>query len=292
MARRAKTQRIIDEAYAILEDFHPMTVRQVYYQLISRHVVEVKPGQRPKAAYESVTDALVAARREGLIPWAWIEDRLRKVRNAGDGWDDPDEYWTTQVRYLASMYHRAIWPTQPRYLEVWLEKDALSGIFEDAVSAYNVALQVGRGYDSWSAIKEASDRFKCMERVGKPTTILHFGDFDPSGVDMPRSCGERLAELGSYPTIITVSLTYDEVLSGQLPTSIEPITTKEHDSRGPAFIARYGDIAVELDAWPPADLRRRCAEAIEQHMDMQALAQVRELEAMEREALTERASSF
>ena len=36
MARQAKTQRIIDEAKDILTSFHPMTVRQVYYQLVSR----------------------------------------------------------------------------------------------------------------------------------------------------------------------------------------------------------------------------------------------------------------
>lgn len=297
MARHTKTQRIIDETYSILADFHPMTVRQVYYQLISRHIVELRPGQRPKAAYESVINALVAARREGSIPWEWIEDRQRKVRNAGDGWDDPQEYWDTQIQWLASNYRRAIWPSQPRYLEVWVEKDALSGIFEDAVSDYHVALQVGRGYNSWSAIKDAADRFQRYERLGKPTTILYFGDFDPSGVDMPRACQDCLAELGSCPTITTVSLTWEQVRSGQFPRSIEPLKTKQGDgdkkgdSRAKAFVAKYGDIAYELDAWPPADLLRQCRDAIEAHLDMQAFTQVREMETMERAAIAERAQA-
>jgi hypothetical protein len=79
MARHAKTQHMIDEACAILADFHPMTVRQVYYQLVSRQV------ENTRSRYQTVSDVLVAARREGVIPWEWIEDRLRILRGGGDG---------------------------------------------------------------------------------------------------------------------------------------------------------------------------------------------------------------
>lgn len=288
MTRHAKTQRIIDEAYAILADYHPMTVRQCYYQLISRHAVEIKPGQKPKTVYDGVSDALVAARREGLIPWEWIEDRLRKVRNAGDGWDGVEEYWDAQMRYLVSGYWRATWPSQPRYVEVWLEKDALSSIFEEALAPYNVPLNVGRGYDSWSSIHEAALRYQAMEERGKPTTILHFGDFDPSGVDMPRSLRDRLADFDCYPTLTTVSLTWDEVQEGRLPASIEPISTKPGDTRGAAYVAKYGDIAVELDALPPVDLQQRIVAAVESVLDLAALEMVRQLEADDREDLARR----
>jgi hypothetical protein len=288
--RQAKTQQLIDAAYAVLADYHPMTVRQTYYQLVSRHDVKVEDSKTPKGAYQRVMNALVAARREGIIPWEWIEDRLREPRNLGDGWDDPQRYWDDQVRYLAAGYSRAIWPSQPRYIEVWLEKDALSRIFEDAVSGYNVTLNVGRGYDSWTSVREAAQRFQRREAAGKLTTVLHFGDFDPSGVDMPRSLGERLAELASYPEIVTISLTYEETQNGSLPESIEGLDAKEDDSRVEAFRAKYGRDAkaYELDALPPDDLRTRCVEAIEQYLDMIALANVRKLEAMERAALAER----
>ena len=43
-----------------------------------------------------------------------------------------------------------------RYLEVWLEKDALSGIFEDVLRRYGVTLNVGRGYDGWDSIQNAA----------------------------------------------------------------------------------------------------------------------------------------
>jgi hypothetical protein len=41
---------------------------------------------------------------------------------------------------------------QPVYIETWLEKDALSGIFEDALDRYGVTVNVGRGFDGWDSI--------------------------------------------------------------------------------------------------------------------------------------------
>lgn len=266
MTRHAKTQRIIDEARAILGAFHPMTVRQVYYQLVSRQVVENSRG-----AYQGVSDALVAARREYTIPWSWIEDRLRVPRGLGDGWEHVEDYLAEHVAHLADGYSAATWPTQPRYIEVWLEKDALSGIFEDALDAYNVGLNVGRGYDGWSSIHNAAARYGTGER----TTILYFGDFDPSGEDMVRSLRDRLADQCADPEIIKVSLTLDDIQRYNLP----PNFTKLTDSRREAFVARFGDLSVELDALPPTVLRDRIVEAVEQHMDMDALRKVRAQEA-------------
>ena len=71
-----KTQNIIEQARQILTLHHPMTVRQVYYQLVSRQIVENNRNR-----YQAVSDALVKARKQGLIDWEWIEDRLRRPRH-------------------------------------------------------------------------------------------------------------------------------------------------------------------------------------------------------------------
>ena len=47
----------------------------------------------------------------------------------------------------AGWYRRDVWESQPVRIEVWLEKDALSGIFEDELDGYGVTLDVGRGFD-------------------------------------------------------------------------------------------------------------------------------------------------
>jgi hypothetical protein len=82
MAKHAKTQIILETAREILEDYHPMTVRQVYYQLVSRQVIENNRSQ-----YQAVSNALVDARKDGVIPWQWIEDRTRRPRGV-QMWDD------------------------------------------------------------------------------------------------------------------------------------------------------------------------------------------------------------
>jgi hypothetical protein len=116
-----------------------------------------------------------------------------------------------------------------------------------------------------------------------PTTILYFGDFDPSGEDMVRSLGERLAFFEVEPTIKKCALTADDVTRYQLP----PDFTKATDTRRAAFVEKYGDIAVELDALPVEVLRARLVEEVEALMDLQALAEIRQLENEERQRLAD-----
>lgn len=264
MAKHAKTLQMIDQAYAILAAVNPMTVRQVYYQLVSRHALK-----NSQSRYDAVCNALRDARLEGVIPWEWIEDRTRRPRKV-PMWKD-----LTAFAQVAEQYRRDVWATQPRRLEVWLEKDALSGIFEEALNPYGVTLNVGRGYDGWSSIHNAANRFGSGHNV----TILYFGDFDPSGEDMVRSLGDRLERLGSTPEIIKVSLTLADIEQHSLP----PDFTKTTDTRAAGHIAKYGKVSsVELDALPTDILQARLAEEVEQRIDLGALATIKTQESHER----------
>jgi hypothetical protein len=122
-----------------------------------------------EAPTRPVVSALVAARQEGLIHWNSIEDRLRRPR-AVSMWDSLPDFAETVLR----SYRRDIWATQPRYIEVWLEKDALSGIFEDVLAPFGVTLNVGRGYDGWTSIKDAAARYKNGDRDGNFRWISTF----------------------------------------------------------------------------------------------------------------------
>lgn len=279
MARHAKTQEIIDAAYQVLEDHHPMTLRQVFYRLVSGQVLENTRGQ-----YQALSRALVAARQEDLIPWGWLEDRLRRPREVSM-WGDLPDFADTAVQ----AYRLDTWATQPGYLEVWLEKDALSGIFEAILDPYGVTLNVGRGYDGWTSIKDAAGRFWARFRQDRHITILYFGDFDPSGEDMIRSLGERLAFF-HYPTgeacepqIVKVALTLEDIARYDLP----PNFTKKSDSRRRAFVAQHGDVSVELDALPPAILEDQLQRAVEDRLDLEALALVHAQEQEDKTQLAE-----
>ena len=267
MTKHAKTLRMLEVAREVLAETHPMTVRQVYYQLVSRQVIENKRTQ-----YQAVSNLLRDARKDGAIPWEWLEDRLRRPREVSM-WGELTDFVET-VRYA---YRRDVWPTQSAYLEVWLEKDALSGIFEAVLSEYGVTLNVGRGYDGWDSIHNAAERFG----DGDGMTVLYFGDFDPSGEDMARSLAERLAFFDCNPKLIKCALTRDDVTRYNLP----PDFTKKSDTRRAAFVAKHGDLSVELDALPAAVLRSRLVSEIETRLDLDALAEVKRLERADRRRL-------
>lgn len=267
MSRHAKTEALLEQARAVLTEHSPMTVRQVYYQLVSRQVVENNRG-----AYQKVSEVLVTARREGAIPWEWIEDRTRQPHTVLM-WDGLSDFAET----ARQAYRRDVWETQPRYVECWLEKDALSGIFMDVLNPYGVTLRVGRGYDGWASIHNAAESYADGEGV----TVLYFGDFDPSGDDMVRSLRERLSTLGSTPDIVKCALTRDDIERYRLP----PNPTKATDSRAAAFVAKHGDISVELDALPVNVLQDRIRTETEKRLDLQALDQCRLLQDRERREL-------
>jgi hypothetical protein len=265
--KREKTLAMLEEARHVLGLNHPMTVRQVYYQLVSRQVIENNRGQ-----YQAVSKLLVDARKEGAIPWGWIEDRLRRPR-AVPMWSNLADFAET----ARESYRRDVWASQTAYVEVWLEKDALSGIFEDLLDGYGVTLNVGRGYDGWDSIHGAAKRFEDSDGV----TVLYFGDFDPSGEDMVRSLRERLGFFDCFPELIKCALTLQDVERYNLP----PDFTKATDTRRAAFVKKWGDVSVELDALPVGVLRERLKSEVETRLDLGALAAVKEREERDRARL-------
>lgn len=267
MTKHAKTLAMLDVAQEVLRETNPMTVRQVYYQLVSRQVIKNNRSQ-----YAAVSNLLRDARKDGVIPWEWIEDRTRRPRPV-QMWDDLAGF----VETVRRAYRRDVWQTQPGYLEVWLEKDALSGIFEAELRRYGVTLNVGKGYDGWDSIHNAAERYG----DGDGVTVLYFGDFDPSGEDMVRSLRERLEFFDCYPEIVKCALTRDDVRRYNLP----PDFAKKTDTRSAAFVAKHGDLSVELDALPVAVLRSRLVTEIENRLDLDALKEVQRLEQDDRRRL-------
>lgn len=270
MTRQKKTQRIINKAIEVLTEYRPMTVRQVYYRLVATEVVENTRGR-----YKAVVGALRDARKEGSIPWHWIEDRLRRPRKVRM-WEDVSHYAYDARRW----YRRNIWAAQPCLVEAWLEKDALSGIFEDVLRPYGVTLNVGRGYDGWTSVHDAAQRYLAF---GNKATILYFGDFDPSGRDMVRSLVERIGFFGSWPDMEICAILRSDIDDYNLP----PAFTKTTDTRRGTFVAEHGDISVELDALPIEVLRRRIRDSVTDRMDLDALSRTREQEEHDQEEIEE-----
>jgi hypothetical protein len=266
--RNAETEAARSAAREELAAGHPMTLRQVHYRLVSRDDV-VHPNT--KSTYKTLSGCLRDDRLSGEVEWEWMEDRLREPHDMRM-WDGLGDYF----QEIRRAYRRQVWSTQPRYVEAWCEKDALSSIFAEEVDRYRVTLNIGRGYDGWSSIKEAAERYRYWEVVhGLQTTVLYFGDFDPSGEDMHRSLQERFAQLGVYPDMSKLALTHAD--TQRLPFNFTKVT----DSRAPAFIEKYGNLAVELDALPAEELRERIRSGFGRSMDLRALQRALDTETTE-----------
>lgn len=117
LARIEQANRIIAEYEAA--GFR-LTLRQLYYQFVARAWIP-----NTLQSYKSLGNVVADARMAGLIDWMAIEDRTRFLR-ALPSWSDPESI----IESAAAGYHEDWWADQPTYCEVWIEKDALVGVFE------------------------------------------------------------------------------------------------------------------------------------------------------------------
>jgi len=99
---------------------------------------------------------------------------------------------------------------------------------------------------------------------------------------MVRSLRERLSDLDCKPEIVKCALVPEDITRYNLP----PDFTKSTDTRSESFVAKYGDVAVELDALPVDVLRQRLIDEVVARMDMKALARTRRKEKREIKKLT------
>jgi len=169
---------------------YSLTLRQVFYQMVSRDWLA-----NTQKNYSKLGNVINDARLAGYIDWDAIEDRTRNLHRL-DMWSDPQAI----IRYAAGWYLTDKWRDQDYRVEVWIEKEALAGVFERVCDEVEVPFFACRGYTSQSEMWRAAMRLKRWEDYGFKTVILHFGDHDPSGIDMSRDIMDRLSEI-SVPTL-------------------------------------------------------------------------------------------
>ncbi len=264
---RAEIQAIRDAIYLTLERENPMTVRQCFYALTTQGVID-----KTEAEYKrTVVRLLGDMRRSGEIPFAWIADNTRWMRK-------PTTYTglAQMLEESTQLYRRDLWHEQDVYVEVWLEKEALAGVLVDTTSEWDVPLMVTRGYPSLSFVHSAA---LAIARQARPTYLYYYGDYDPSGVDIPRFVRDRITEIAPDAdfSLEVMAITPEIIDLYSLPSR----PTKRTDSRSKGF----ADESVELDALPSSVLRTMVSDAIEQHVDPFELGRLRHSEQLERRQL-------
>lgn len=281
--RIIKSRRpLIDYCNAVCEEYAEagmvLTLRQLYYQLVARAVIDNSDRE-----YSKLSGLCNDARMAGLMDWNYLIDRNRSLRSV-PFWDGPEDLITKS----AKQYNRDLWKPQHHRVEVWIEKDAAIGTVESVCNENRVPYFSTRGYSSVSALHDAAQRIRGFIEKGDDVTILHIGDHDPSGVDMTRDLEERVRtfisvdwaglhmgpgrwtrgdlrqdmrrhmaekrgvdalELGAVVPwrIKRIALTMDQVEEYGPP----PNPAKLSDSRARAYIEQYGRSSWELDALEP-----------------------------------------
>lgn len=251
---------------AVVEEEYPVTLRGVYYRVVSRGGVP-----KTEAAYKAVGRRLLALRRSKRIPYHRITDGTRWVRQP-QTYDDLEDALTR----TAQLYRRNLWRIQPVEVHVYTEKDAISGVVYDVTAQYQVPLGVLRGYCSETFAYSVAESIKATR---KPTFVYQLGDHDPSGIgaweDFRRKV-EAFAD-GCQIAFERLAVTPEQVQSLSLPTR----PTKTSDTRAHTFVGG----SVEVDAIPAPTLRQIVSDAIEQHIDPRQLRITEQVEESEREIL-------
>ena len=238
----------------------------MFYQATVRGLVE-----KAESGYGKVQTDLTVMRRAGELPYDWLADNTRWQRK-------PQTFDSVEqaLRETAAFYRKSLWTDADSYVEIWLEKDALSGVILPITSMYDVPLMVARGYASLSFLYNAADYINTLT---VPTYIYHLGDFDPSGVNAGEKIEETLREMAPDAEIYfeRLAVTEEQIDAWNLPTR----PTKKSDTRSKSF----GDISVELDAIEPNRLRQIVQEAIEQHLPQEQYAVLKAAEESERKII-------
>lgn len=288
---------VIKRANDILEDYaaqgYDLTLRQLYYQFVSRGLIANKDTE-----YKKLGSIINDARLAGMVDWDHITDRTRNLRS-NPHWTSPKEI----ISACASQFQHDKWKQQNNYVEVWVEKDALVGVLEVACEPLDVPYFSCRGYTSQSEMWAASQRLLAQVRDGKRVTIIHLGDHDPSGIDMSRDIGDRTRMFiehhrlmdfvkenrsfrGIKPeetsaawkdrtgfegveewfTLNRIALNMSQVRQYDPP----PNPAKLTDSRASSYVNEYGDESWELDALEPSVITALIQDAVSELRDEEA----------------------
>ena len=162
---RADSLELIDSCEEIIEQYQAkglrLTLRQLYYQLVSGNIVE-----NTERVYKKIGNLVSRARLAGLLDWDAIEDRIRLPRKQSQ-WYSPKSIMQSAI----SSYRLDRWEGQPEHVELWVEKDAIAGILTPVADRHHVTMMVNPGLQQPVGHVRRSPAYpQCQRRGNAPST--------------------------------------------------------------------------------------------------------------------------
>lgn len=263
-ANKVRLQQINEIIQEYQADNYVLTLRQLYYQLVSRDIIPNKQSE-----YAKLSGILKEGRMAGIVDWNAIEDRLRRP-SVPSSWNTPKDI----INSALNSYELPRQDGQETYIEVWVEKDALSGVLRRVTERYHVPILVNRGYSSVSSMYDSYKRFTRAMGKGQDVVILYLGDFDPSGLDMVNDIENRILEFYNgndqdYLSQNTFKIKPIALTKAQIKQySPPPNPAKITDPRAKEFIKLHGATSWEVDALPPKVLNKLLEDNITDIIDV------------------------
>ena len=145
IALRSKNKALARAAIGLLEDERPMTLRQLFYGLISAGKLQNKPAE-----YQRLGTLMSRIREAGIVPRSWLVDHTRTTFKPSS-WSGLADFADT----VREAYRKDFWASLPHHVEVFVEKDAVAGTLQPITHKYDVSLRVCRGYSSISSLAKS-----------------------------------------------------------------------------------------------------------------------------------------
>jgi hypothetical protein len=250
-----------------------LTIRGLHYRLVSLGMTN------DLSHYKRVINAMITARWEGMFDFDTFSDHdrfmLGETLYKDISLEDKILEAEEQVSAWMNNYSRNKWQNQYYYPEILIEKKALQGVFRSVCEEWRVTLGACKGYPSLTFLNNAVERFEKATEEGHHPIILYFGDYDPSGEDIPRSMAENFQRFGINVEIRRIALMKEQVLEWNLP----PAPVKIGDTRSATW---SGLGQVELDAVDPYLLHTLCRDSIKEIFNENIEKELKIKESMER----------
>ena len=277
-ARAADIKAVLDD----MRKYWPITERELYYRLIPVSGKHWERCGKHKGEQVNVNLALGRTlkwmRIHNMVPMSCIKDTHRTL-TIKQGWDDMEDFVSDQLDFSFWSYNRCVAQDQPRYIEVWIEKDAAFDRVKPVADEFCRRVMICRGYNSVTFQANYYLRAKAAQEQGQIPTVLYFGDWDPSGVNMIYAAMQTIQDELGLDGVEYIRCGINPEHFDHLKK--DPVALKTTDKRAKPFIKKYGTTCYELDAFHPEALKNLVRESIVAFTDMEILEANKEVQGRE-----------
>lgn len=251
--RAPKTLALFDHIERLLHAENPQSVRQVFYRCLDDAVPDMARVPKNDAGYRRVQRAILTMRREGILPYDYIEDFSRTAYVA-NMFDNAAEF----LARVKGLYRQDMWSGTDYRVEVWCESRGIASTLTDLCKELGVNLYPTGGQASESFLYAAATL--ANDYPDKTLVVLYIGDYDDAGINIGEVCRDKLARFTHGDMLFERLAVLDWQRDAyHLPTK---------PARGRSKITQ----TIEAESIPAGILRQIVTDGIEAYLPSDALA--------------------